>query len=431
MGPRRPTGGPALTLRIERIAAGGDGVGRLDDGRVVFVPRTAPGDLVEIERRRDYRRHSQARVARLIEPGDGRVEPKCPHYVADDCGGCQLQHLDLPTQLSAKRSMIEEALSRLGRVEAPVDEVEPAPDPWAYRARITLALAPGRRHAGFHPVGQASRVFPLEECAIAQPGVMAIYRALSPHLHLLPSTARRVTLRRDREGGSHILVGDEGTAAWSRGAALAAAVGERLPECSVWWQPATGAARVMGGRGDRFPATVFEQVHPAMGDRIRRVAVEALGDVAGRHVWDLYAGIGEATAMLIERGGTVESVELDRRAVDLAERRGGLVSAGSRPEPGAATTVQRHAGRVEEVLRHLRPAEVAIANPPRAGLDAEAVAALCERPPRRLVYVSCDPATLARDLGRLAGTYRPERVRPFDLFPQTAHVESVTVLERR
>jgi 23S rRNA (uracil1939-C5)-methyltransferase len=152
-----------------------------------------------------------------------------------------------------------------------------------------------------------------------------------------------------------------------------------------------------------------------MGDRVRAHAVAGLGSVAGRHVWDLYAGIGETSAVLAAAGAAVESVESDRRAVAEAERRG----------PAA----RRHAGRVEDVLNELRRPELVITNPPRTGMDARVADALERLAPARVVYVSCDPATLARDLGRLPG-FRVSDVRAFDLFPQTAHVETVVVLER-
>jgi 23S rRNA (uracil1939-C5)-methyltransferase len=423
MGQDGPTGVIALTVRIERLAAGGDGVGRLEDGRVVFVPRTAPGDLVEIGRQRDYRRHARARLTRLVEPGDGRVEPRCPHYVTDACGGCQFQHLDLPTQLSAKRNIVGDALARLASMHLPVAAVEAAPEPWEYRSRVTLAVGPGRRYAGFHPLDQATRVFPLEHCAIAQPGVMRIWRALRPHLHLVPPTAKALQLRLDRAGNHHLVVRDEGSRVWEKGPALVRAMSGEIRDLSVWWQPPGGAARVTGGGADPFPATVFEQVHPVMGDRIRAYALRELGELSGQHVWDLYAGIGETSDLLLAGGATVESVELDRRAVELAERR-------SEADRGRADSrIRRHVGRVEEVALRLQPAHGIIANPPRSGLEPRAVEAMVSRPARRLIYVSCDPATLARDLGRLSPSYRVCQVQPFDMFPQTAHVETIAVLE--
>ena len=141
--------------------------------------------------------------------------------------------------------------------------------------------------------------------------------------------------------------------------------------------------------------------------------------MSGRHVWDLYAGIGETTRLLLDRGASVESVESDSRAVREAEARG----------PSPANRVRRHAGRVEDVLTSLRDPALVVTNPPRVGMEERAVAALRERRAGRIVYISCDPATLARDIARLGDVYRVTSVEAFDLFPQTAHVESVSVLD--
>jgi 23S rRNA (uracil1939-C5)-methyltransferase len=218
-----------------------------------------------------------------------------------------------------------------------------------------------------------------------------------------------------REGGRHVLFRTTEGEAWRGAANLHAELRRRHAGATLWWQPAGGAPRAMSGADEAYPATVFEQVHPAMGDRVRAHALDALGAVEGRHVWDLYAGIGETTAALARAGASVESVESDRRAVAEAESRG----------PAA----RRHAGRVEDVLRELKAPDLVITNPPRTGMDARVSEALERLAPERLVYVSCDPATLARDLGRLP-SFRITEVRAFDLFPQTAHVETVVVLER-
>jgi 23S rRNA (uracil1939-C5)-methyltransferase len=184
---------------------------------------------------------------------------------------------------------------------------------------------------------------------------------------------------------------------------------------TVWVQPEGGDASAVEGRDQPFPATVFEQVHPAMGDRVRAHAVASLGDVAGRHVWDLYAGIGETTTALAGAGASVESVESDSRAVEEAEARG----------PAAV----RHVGRAERVVGRLRAPDLVITNPPRTGMDERVTTALTTAAPIRIVYISCDPATLARDLTRLRG-FRLSSAVAFDLFPQTAHVETVAVLDR-
>ncbi len=402
-------------VRILRIAAGGEGVGRLEDGRAVFVPRSAPGDLIELTELRAQRRFARARVGRIVEPGPGRVEPPCPHYVEDDCGGCQLQHLSAESQRAARRAIVGDALRRLARREVADPELEPSDCELEYRTRITLHVETGGRRIGLHPLGRPDRVFELQRCLITVPQLDRLWAALRPLRRLLPPQLDRVMLRLDRAGGRHLVLRVKGTTVWDGGESLGRALEQSGISASIWWQPDRGQVRAGAGAGGAFPATVFEQVHPAMGDRVRAFAVARLGPVTGRRVWDLYAGIGETTASLAAAGASVESVESDPLAVAEAETRG----------PAA----RRHAGRVEDLLPRLGHPDLVITNPPRTGMDGRVTAALERLGPERIVYISCDPATLARDLGRLPG-FRLAQLRAFDLFPQTAHIETVAGLER-
>jgi 23S rRNA (uracil1939-C5)-methyltransferase len=185
-----------------------------------------------------------------------------------------------------------------------------------------------------------------------------------------------------------------------------------------WWRPVDGAARVMAGPATGFPATAFEQVNPEMGILARRWAVEQLGEVRGRTVWDLYGGIGDTAALLAARGANVVSVDADEAAIGWARTR-----------PAQESPVRFIAGRAEDVLPSLPVPHAVVVNPPRAGLHWDVTLRLTAEPVDRLVYVSCDPATLARDLHRLNVNYQIAALRAFDLFPQTAHVETVVVLE--
>jgi 23S rRNA (uracil1939-C5)-methyltransferase len=401
-------------VRILRLAAGGDGVGKLPDGKTVFVPRTAPGDLVALAGLREHKRFARARLERLIEASPDRVEPRCPHYVNDECGGCQLQHINYETQLLSRRSFVGDAIRRLGKRETPDPPIVPAGKIYDYRTKLTLHVSEDGRKIGLHPYGRPDEVFDLKWCHITVPDLMELWQAMRTLRPFLPPRLVQVVLRLDRSGGRHVVVRVGEGEVWSGFDRLRVELERRGTPATIWYQPENGAARAVAGAGEAFPATVFEQVHPEMGDRVRAFALEQIGAVSGKLVWDLYAGIGETTAQLIAEGATVESVELDRRAVAEAEARG----------PAA----RRHTGRVEDVLRELHRPDLVITNPPRTGMDERVCTELNRLAPRQLVYISCDPATLARDLQRLE-RFGLSLVQAFDLFPQTTHVETVAVLE--
>jgi 23S rRNA (uracil1939-C5)-methyltransferase len=403
---------------IERIAAGGDGVGRLQDGRVVFVPRTAPGDVVTLKGLRPSRRFARARLDQILEPGPDRVEPRCPHYIEDSCGGCQLQHLTTAAQLAARRSFVGDALRRLARLDVPDPEIEPAGSQFGYRTKLTLAATPGGRRIGLHPVGQAQDIFELGRCHIAGEPLMELWTAIRTVKSLLPPGLERLVLRLDRSGGRQLVANVNGSTVWTRAEQLASELEQRNAPATLWWHPEGGVARIVAGprESNGPPMTAFEQVHPAMGDRVRRFAISRLGPLTNQRVWDLYAGVGETTALLVEEGAEVESVERDARAVAHADSTG----------PRAI----RHAGSAEMIVSRLKDADLVVTNPPRTGMDPVVTSAIVASPAQRIVYVSCDPATLARDIGALSPRFTLAELRSFDMFPQTAHVETVAVLDR-
>jgi 23S rRNA (uracil1939-C5)-methyltransferase len=405
-------------VRIHAIATGGDGVGRLPDGVTVFVPRTAPGDLVEIDLTERRSRWARGRIRTLVESSDLRTAPSCPHYEGDACGGCQLQHLTSGAQLAAKGTIVRDLVERVGRRVLDLPEVVPAPAPWRYRTKITLAVTADAAQLGFHRYDHPGTVFDLEDCPIAVAPLMALLRGLRGARDRLPRGVAQVVLRLDREGGGHVVVMG-GEPPWD-----AAAFAEAFPDPTpaMWWKPADGAVRAVAGAGSAFPVLAFQQVNPVLADRIRRDAAAWLTGAGGAVAWDLYGGVGDGARLLAAAGATVWSVDADRSATAWAERQ--PVPAGPPP-----TYV---AGRVEEVLHRLPEPDLVLLNPPRAGA-AHRVTQVLERlgqarRVRRIAYVSCDPATLARDLTRLP-SYQLRRVAAYDLFPQTAHVEALALLE--
>ncbi|HET9066006.1 MAG TPA: TRAM domain-containing protein [Gemmatimonadales bacterium] len=401
----------AEVVAIRRIAAGGDGVGTLTDGRTVFVPRTAPGDEVQLRAIERRKRFARAEIAEVVVPGPGRVVPPCPHYTADRCGSCQLQHLDQATGREVRRRIVGDAMRRIARLEVDDPPIHGDGPAFGYRTSITLAIRGGL--LGYHRLGAPDQLVDIRDCLLATASLRRMLRALRPARHLLPPDAELVVLREDDGGGLHLVVRTAGRDGWTTAAALQA----HLPDgVHVWWHPAGGAARVVAGGGDPFPATVFRQSNPGVAEAVRAHAITALGPVSGRPVWDLYAGIGESTIRLHALGAHVSSIERDVRAVALAEAR------------GPAGPIRRTGDVAEGIAALARPHAV-LTNPPRSGMEAQVTAQLLDSGARRIVYVSCDPATLARDLVRLGARYRLTDVCAWDQFPQTAHVECVATLE--
>jgi 23S rRNA (uracil1939-C5)-methyltransferase len=403
------------TVTVRAIGAGGDGVATLADGRTVFIPRTAPGDVVRLRDLRLHKRFARARVAEVVLPSSSRVEPPCAHYGRDRCGGCQLMHLNAAAQLEAKQRIVGDALRRVGRLEMPDPQIHPAPATLGYRSKVTLTVRSGRM--GFHRAGQAGDVLEVDRCLLMAPDLVETHRRLRRHRVLLPRDLDRVVLRLDAEWGRHVIARTAGGDGWPQAAELHRHL---EPGTVLWWHPGGGAPRAVAGHDTPWPATVFGQVNPEVGRRVREAAVSWLlhGHPEGLVAWDLYAGIGETTVALEAAGCRVESIELDQRAVRLAEEIG-------------PSGPRRLAGDVAERIGELGPPALVITNPPRVGMSEAATTALARSGASRIVYVSCDPATLARDLRRLDAAYRVAEVEAFDQFPQTAHVECIALLEAR
>lgn len=400
------------TVRVESIAAGGAGVSRVD-GLVVFTPRTAPGDLADI-RYTTRDRLAHGRLVRIVEPSPARVTPRCGHFDGNRCGGCQLQHLSGAAQREAKRRIVADAMARIAKRPVEVAPVIPSPSDWEYRNKLTLAMRwrGGEWRAGLHQWDDVDRVFALRECPITHPRVLDGWRAVLRAADALPRQAElRGAVRLVDDTLAFIL---EGVARWPQARDFA----ERTPELAiVRWIDSQGRAHDVRDVDAERPAASFGQVNPAMAARLHADVVEAVLATGARAVVDCYAGDGATALPLAEAGVRVTAIELDREASAHAARR----------LPRGSLAV---CARVEDALPLHLPADVVILNPPRAGVDARVCAALEDaRGPRapHVVYVSCNPATLARDLARLP-SFRVLRVQPYDMFPQTAHVETLCVL---
>lgn len=413
----------SATVTIERIAAGGDGIAR-HDGMVVFVPRAVPGDVVSVSLTRQ-RTFARGQILEQLTASPDREPAPCPHYNGDRCGGCQLQGLQYPAQLAIKGELVRDALVRIGKQQVDAVHVTGSPSPWRYRNALTLAmqrdrLRPSGWMAGMHVAGDPTQLFELKECLLAMPEVMDGWHQLMRVAENLPrSTALRVTVRLLSSGGLALTV--EGGAQWKQSAIELIVQG--VPSIhAIWW---VRDDEVRALRFDRRTVqeagASFAQVNPAVAALLRDYVVTQVEARNPDAVVDAYAGSGALSALLRRAGRRITAIELDQEASAVA----GTVL---RDDPLSRVLT----GRVEHLLPHGLPAGVVVLNPPRAGVDAT-VPPMIAAPTaavQRVVYVSCDPATLARDINRLGSGWRVTAVQSFDMFPQTSHVETVCTIDR-
>ncbi|AMW05012.1 hypothetical protein GEMMAAP_09580 [Gemmatimonas phototrophica] len=438
------------TLTIDRIAAGGDGVGRLD-GLAVFVPRTAPGDVVQVAYV-THARHARGRVLQVLTPSAARVEPICVHYTQDRCGGCQLQHLNADAQTEARRHIVQDTVARIGKRDIPLPALV-SDVAWGYRSRLTLTLL--RRSAGWvgglHPHDDPARVFALETCHIAHPALVSVWQTLRPLIRkgspALPvGETLRLGLRLDEspEGAEAtaaltVALVVEGGTHWPDQESWTVAARAADPRISgVWYTPTAPTTAVRDTKNDAAPAEyapqarealAFAQVNPVVATALRDYVFDAVGTFAPTRVVDAYAGSGALAARLATAGISVLAIEADPAGAASAVEKVQVAASG----PSASSRVL--CDLVERALPSLGSGErpdTVVLNPPRRGVHADVTTWLeadAQHGLRGVVYISCDPATLARDLSRLP-SWQVAAVQCFDMFPQTAHVETVCVLQR-
>ncbi|MSR22534.1 MAG: class I SAM-dependent RNA methyltransferase [Gemmatimonadetes bacterium] len=405
-------------------------MGHLPDGRVVFVHRTVPGDRVRVELTRNGERWARARLADLVVPGPDRVAAPCPHYAR--CGGCTLEHLDYTAQLDAKGRIVADALTRIGGFGTmPHLELRPSPAEWKYRNRVTLTLRrrEGGVTAGFHALEDPAELVDVDErCLLPEEPIARAWGELragwGPGAARLPAGAElRLTLRANHAGEVLLLI--QG----GRGRGQPEALLERVGSLRAIWK-ASGRPgerpRLLAGREmeetwhgvtlDLLPGA-FLQGNRAAAGHLHDAVLGELGDVRGKRVLDAYCGFGLYGLIAARKGARSVGIESDPTALQMAPS----------PRERGFTVLP---GAVEDRCGEALPVELTVLNPPRRGVEPGVMEKLGAGTAERIVYVSCDPATLARDVRRLGGGFRMARLQVFDLFPQTARVETVLTLDR-
>ena len=384
----RPSG---LELTVERLATGGDGVGRAPDGRVAFIPFTAPGDRLRVRTTEVRRRYLRASVIEVIAPGPARVEPVCP--VFGRCGGCSWQHLRYAAQLEAKEGILRDALLRIGKLASVPERIEMRRSPAAYGYRSRARVVVEEAGVGFRR-RRSRALCATPRCPILVPALDATLSELD----------RKPQLARGAWGEWELAAGDDGEVS------LLGPDGERLGEKRTRIRIAGDELAISAG--------VFSQANLALRTGLADAVHEAAGE--GELALELFAGAGFLTLGLARRFRRVVAIESNPRAV--RDLRDNLRAARIDSVEVRCVPVEDALGGAP--LRDLRP-DVVVLDPPRTGLPRGVASALAAA---KLVYLSCDPATLARDLASLESRgFRLTQVTGFDLFPQTPHVEALAV----
>ncbi|HZI20238.1 MAG TPA: class I SAM-dependent RNA methyltransferase [Pyrinomonadaceae bacterium] len=390
-------------VTIERILPGGLGLAHAD-GRTILVALSAPGDRLRVRAERGRGRTLFASIVELLAPGPERVEPPCPYF--GRCGGCDFQQLNYEAQLAAKSEIIRDCLRRIARVEPPAEiPVEPSPAAWRYRSRARWQFDPVRLHLGYYERG-THRVCDVVECPVAAP----------------PMQERLSALRAEMSEG---LLPEEF-------AEFEAAAGDHTVSLDPPVRPddEREQERTILGERYRFDASCFFQInHELLGP----LAAAGLGDAEGGSALDLYCGVGLFTLPLARRFGRVVGVEGNPASARYARR--------NLTDAGLATHARVETRSVADWFARRAASgadgggdfdfDFVLLDPPRSGAEPQTVAGILALAPRHISYVSCDPATLARDLrALLEGGYHINSVRAFDMFPQTHHVETIVHLAR-
>ena len=407
-----------VELEVGAVAAGGGCVAHGPDGRVVFVRHSLPGERVRARITSEATSFLRADAIEVLEPSPDRVEPVCPHAGPGRCGGCDYQHVELAAQRRLKEDLVAEQLARVGGVDlrVEVEDVGGAPGGLGWRTRVAFGVAPDgtvglRRH-------RSHDLVPVTDCPIATEGVNAAAVG-----SVRWTGARQLEVLASPDGGRPVVLVETGRQRL-----------DQLPDLDVGlvWKgrtlrpPDHVEFEVLGNRFT-VHAGIFWQVHPWAAEVLTRAVLEGLGPRPGERVADLYAGAGLFTVALARAVGPT-----------------GGVTAVERSGPAVADLVRNTAAldHVEVVRGDVRPGLVArrlgrpdlvVLDPARSGAGREVLDALCalDPAPRRIAYVSCEPAPFARDLRQLRDAgWRLGSLRAFDLFPMTEHVELVGILER-
>lgn len=441
------------TVYIEDLTHDGNGVAKIE-GYPLFIQGALPGETAEIHVLKTLKNYGFAKVVNLIEKSPERVDAPCVYF--SQCGGCQLQHLSYEGQLKWKQSMVANVMKRLGKIDAPVLPVKGMDEPWHYRNKSQIPFAQnevGEMVAGFYKTKSHS-IVDMERCLIQTGEADTVMADLKRALEVLgvrpydekshQGMLRHVVVRKGRATGEVMVVLVTKTRKFPQASAAVEKIRELIPnvtsivqninsektnvifgnETFTLWGKDT-IEDTIGNVRFEISARSFYQVNPIQTEVLYKQALDYAQLTGNERVIDAYCGIGSISLFLAQKAGHVMGVEIVEQAIEDAKRNAEL---------NGFTNTYFEAGPAEEVIprwyKEGKEADVLVVDPPRKGCDEALLNTIIEQKPKRVVYVSCNPATLARDLRILEdGGYKTQEVQPVDMFPHTTHCEAVAWLE--
>ena len=408
---------PTFDILLEKLTYGGEAMGRLPDGRAVFVPFGLPGETVRVRLMQDKQNFARGELLEVLTASDERIDPKCKHF--GKCGGCHYQNLSYENQLQAKTEILRDQFQRIGKIEnPPIKPIVPSPLEWNYRNHVQFHLTAEGKLGFVNSKGNS--VFPIEECHLPETSIDSFWRELQFESN---KEVERVSLRAGHNEELMVVLESENFETPELEIEADVSVVHLFDEHPV----------VIAGR-DHFVVSIHEkdfrvssasffQVNTKMAEKMVEHLIVRLPVSMSTTVLDVYCGVGLFSKFFAPKCEQVIGIEASESACEdfvfnLDE----------------FDNVELYEGAAEEILPglagRLDSSTFAIVDPPRAGIERHALDAILDIKPQVIAYVSCDPSTLARDAARLIhGGYRLAEVTPFDLFPQTYHIESISIFE--
>jgi 23S rRNA (uracil1939-C5)-methyltransferase len=400
-------------VQVTSMAHGGDALAR-HEGKVIFVPYALPGEEILVELTEEKAKYARGNLLEVITASPQRVEPRCPHF--GTCGGCHWQHIAYDTQLSLREEILRSQLNRIGHLtDVSIQPSLSMPTPWYYRNHVQLHLDEAG-NLGFI-AAKGHHVVAIQECHIMHPLVADVFAALDIDFPELD----KVSIRAGITTGQQLLVLE------TVGKTAPALEVDMPLSCVLLLEDGTPVTYMgdnyinesLASRSFRISATSFFQVNTPQVEAMLETVHRYLAPQGNEVLLDIYCGVGTFGLSLADKVEKVIGVEESEAAI-----------ADARFNSQETANAQFLQGRAEELLPDLEEeVDMVILDPPRQGCHKKALAALLKLAPQEIIYISCDPATLARDLGKLVqGGYEVIEIQPVDMFPQTCHVETIALL---